>query len=287
VGLDDLRKPFLVAALAAVALALLTCLGSGLLVSTPSFGERVSGTLQNPAVVSLLDTFDVDPDDARDSLDATRPQDPPGLGIPALALTEGLLLLVLVITAAPLLFGERATGTVTGVVSVVGGIVLLFASIATAIIAFTALLLMVGLFLAAPFGTIAYLALFGSFDTGPAAALTSLVLALTLGCLVLLGVAQQRFWTMKGLLLLLATTALLTFVTALLHGLVPGFLASITDALAALVTAVVTAVWALLTLIWGIVGAARVLQVGRQGGAGRLTRPDVGEGAARERPDQR
>ena len=279
-GLDDLRKPFLVAALAAVALALLTCLGSGLLVSTPSFGERVSGTLQNPAVVSLLDTFDVDPDDARDSLDATRPQDPPGLGIPALALTEGLLLLVLVITAAPLLFGER-------VVSVVGGIVLLFASIATAIIAFTALLLMVGLFLAAPFGTIAYLALFGSFDTGTAAALTSLVLALTLGCLVLLGVAQQRFWTMKGLLLLLATTALLTFVTALLHGLVPGFLASITDALAALVTAVVTAVWALLTLIWGIVGAARVLQVGRQGGAGRLTRPDVREGAARERPDQR
>ncbi len=98
------------------------------------------------------------------------------------------------------------------------------------------------------------------------------ILFLTLACLVLLVLAQQRFLKGKGLMLLLVTAALLTFVTSLLHSIVPGFLVSITDALAALITAIVSAIWALLVLIWGIVAAVRVLRLGRQGGGGSLTR---------------
>lgn len=269
---DSLRKPFLVLTVVAVVAAFLACLGSSLVTGPPPFADRVQSTLSNPKVVALLDQYDIDADDARDSLSDTRPDNPPGLGIPALALIEGLLALVLLITALPLLIGERATGVLTGGLSIIGGLVGLLTAIATAIVAFTALMLMVSLLLAAPFGTLAYLALFGSFDTGGAGVFTSLILGLTLGALVLLVFAQQRFVKGKGLMLLLGTAALLVFVTSLLHSIVPGFLASITDALAALITAIVSAIWALLVLIWGVVAAVRVLRLGRQGGGGALTR---------------
>lgn len=269
---DSLRKPFLVVALLAVVVAFLACLGSSLVTAPPPFADRVQQTLSSPQTAELLDKFGIDPGDARDSINGTRPDNPPGLGIPALALIEGLLLLVLVITAAPLLIGERATGVLTGAVSIIGGLVALLAAIATAIVAFTALMLMVSLLLSVPFGTMAYLAIFGSFDTSGAALFTSLVLGLTLACLVLLVFAQQRFVHSKGLMLLIATAALLTFVTALLHSIVPSFLASITDALAALVTAIVSAIWALLVFIWGVVAAVRVLRLGRQASGGSLTR---------------
>ncbi|HSN12345.1 MAG TPA: hypothetical protein VLS51_09580 [Propionibacteriaceae bacterium] len=283
---DSLRKPFLVAAVLVVLVAFLACLGSSLVTKPPPFADRVSQTLSSPQTKALLDQFEISSDDARDSLNGTKPDNPPGLGIPALALVEGLLLLVLVITAAPLLIGERVTGMLTGALSIIGGLVVLLAGIATAIISFTALLLMVGLLLAVPFGTLAYLAIFGSFDTSGAAVFTSLVLGLTLACIVLLMLAQQRFLKGKGLMLLLATAALLTFVTALLHSLVPGFLVSITDALAALVTAIVSAVWALLVIIWGLVAAVRVLRLGRQGGGGALTReaPTSTDSPRRSRP---
>jgi hypothetical protein len=269
---DSLRKPFLVAAVLAILVAFLACLGSSLVTKPAPFADRVQQTLSSPQTAALLDQFDISSDDARDSLNGTKPDSPPGLGIPALALVEGLLPLVLVITAAPLLIGERVTGLLTGAVSIIGGLVVLLAGIATAIISFTALMLMVGLLLSVPFGTLAYLAIFGSFDTGGAAVFTSLVLGLTLACLVLLMLAQQRFLKGKGLMLLIATAALLTFVTALLHSLVPGFLVSITDAVAALVTAIVSAVWALLVLVCGVVAAVRLLRLGRQGGGGALTR---------------
>ncbi len=285
---ESLRKPFLVAAVLVVLVAFLACLGSSLVTGPPPFADRVQQTLSSPQTAELLDRFGIDAGDAKDSLDSTRPEDPPGMGIPALALIEGLLLLVLAITAAPLLVGERVTGVLTGAVSIIGGLVVLIAAIATAIVSFAALLLMVSLLLAVPFGTMAYLALFGSFDTGGAAVFTSLVLGLTLACLVLLVVAQQRFVTGKGLMLLIATAALLTFVTALLHSIVPSFLVSITDALAALVTAIVSAIWALLVLIWGIVAAVRVLRLGRQVGGGSLTREaPSGESSTREDPPGR
>jgi hypothetical protein len=284
---DSLRKPFLIAAVLVVLVALLSCLGSSLVTGPPPFADRVNQTLSNPQTVALLEKFDIDPGDAHDSLSDTLPENPPGMGIPALALIEGLLLLVLVITAAPLLIGERITGVLTGGVSIIGGLVVLLAAIATAIVSFTALMLMVSLLLSVPFGTLAYLAIFGSFDTGGAAVFTSLVLGLTLAALVLLVLAQQRFLKGKGLLLLLLTAVLLTFVTSLLHSIVPGFLVSITDALAALITAIVSAIWALLVVIGGIVSAVRVLQLGRQVGGGNLTRDAPSGTAEGEQPGRR
>lgn len=269
---DGLRRPFLVAALVTAVLALLVCLGSPLASRPPSFESRRDSALANPQTSVLLADYDLEPVDAEEALKGADPDDPPGLGVPALALIGTLLVLVLSLTTAPLLLGDRVTGLVQGIVSLVGGVLALLASIAVALVALAALLTMVGLVLAAPFGTLAYLAVFGSFPTGAAALLVGLVLALQLGTVVLLVFAHQRFLASKGLMLLLATAVLLTFVTGLLHAIVPGFLVSIADAVAALISAVVAAVWSLLIAIGGLVGVLKLLQLNRQGGGGSITR---------------
>lgn len=269
---DALRPPLLIAALVAALIGLLLSLGSALVSGPPPFAARVSQTLNDPTTNQLLEQHDIDRDDAEESLNQTRPDDPPGLAIPAMALVLGELLLVLGLTALPLLIGDRMTGTVNGVVSIIGGLLLLLAAIATALLSLGKLLLMVGLLVSAPFGTLAYLALFGSFNTGAAATFTGLVMASVVGCLVLLTFAQQRFLQSKGLVALIATAALLTLIIGLLHSIVPGFLVSITDALGALIVAIIAAVWALCVLIWGVVAAVRILQLGKQSDGGLTTR---------------
>ncbi|SHJ08977.1 hypothetical protein SAMN02745244_01706 [Tessaracoccus bendigoensis DSM 12906] len=262
--LDALRRPFLVAALLCVVASFCICLGAPLLVAPPPFDARVDNVLSNPQTQDLLDAFDLDADDVGDALADASPDSPPGLGIPALALINAVLVLVLALTAARLLIGDRAVGAVQGIVSVVVGLVGLLCAVGVALASFTALLAMVSLLVSAPFGTLAYLAVFGSFPVGSAAVLVGLILVLQLSGLVCLALAQQRFLTSKGLVLLFASAAALTIVTGLLHSFVPGFMASITDALAALISAVVAAVWFVLQLVLGIVAVLRVLQLGRQ-----------------------
>lgn len=88
----------------------------------------------------------------------------PGLGIPSLAALDALVLLTLVITALTAIgVSPRIVGRIQGIAAVIvsflgclGSLVLLFLTIA-------ALMLMVALLLAVPFGTIVYMAVFGGF----------------------------------------------------------------------------------------------------------------------------
>src|SRR5205809_670405 len=84
------------------------------------------------------------------------------------------------------------------------------------LVAFVELLVMVTLFLAVPFGTIAYLVLWGFFPVGDAAALLGLLLFLKLVFAALLILAQPRFLQNKGLVLLLVTTLLCNVILAFL-----------------------------------------------------------------------
>lgn len=263
--MDELRRLPLIGCLVAIGLVVLLCLGSSLVTQPPSFDQRSRSALNDAFVRQQLAARDIDMDTARDEISQTRPEDPPGMAIPNMALVNGLLLLALVLTALPLLVGDRITGSLQGVVSIVGGLLGVIGGIALAMIAFSALMLMVSLFLAAPFGTLAYLAIYGSFAKGAAAAVLGLVLVLQVLAAALLIIAQQRFLLSKGLMLLFLTTMLLTLLTSILHSFVPGILVSITDALAALVIAIVGIVWSLVFLVGGVVGAVRVLQLGRQG----------------------
>jgi hypothetical protein len=123
---------------------------------------------------------------------------------------------------------QGCTTAVFAVLLILGGLALLIAVI-------TLLTVMVGLFLAAPFGTLVYMAIYGFFNRGGASVTLSLLMALKVGFVLSLVMAQQRFLQNKGLILLILTSFAATMITGFFHGVVPLFLVSITDAIAAII----------------------------------------------------
>jgi hypothetical protein len=114
------------------------------------------------------------------------------------------------------------------------------------------LILMVTLLLAVPFGTLAYLAIYGFFNRGGAAAVLGLLMVLKVGVGASLIAAQQRFLQNKGLVLLVLSTLLCSAIVSLLHGIVPGILVSITDAIGAIINGICGLIWAVVLLIGAI-----------------------------------
>ena len=186
--------------------------------------------------------------------------DPPGRGIPYLALVDIILAYTILLVALPIVVPDRVQGKVQGIATLVGSIVLLIVAFMLTLLALAALLLMVTLFLAVPFGTIAYGVAFGDFATGEAAAILALLMALKLAFCVLLVIAQQRFLQNKGLVLLVVTSLVATIIVSFLHGLVPTLLVSITDALAAIVVGIIAIVWAIVLLIGSIPAVLRAIK---------------------------
>jgi hypothetical protein len=186
-------------------------------------------------------------------------ESPPGFGIPYLALVDGILVFTTVMIALSLFVPERVHAKVQGIVSLIFSFLLLIGAFVLTIIAFVLLLLMVALFFSPPFGTIAYLAAFGFFNTWAAAAILGLLMALKLGYAGCLAVAQQRFLENKGLVLLVLTSLVLTIVVGFLHGLVPLVMVSITDAIAAIIVGIVAIIWAIVVLIGAIIAIIQAL----------------------------
>ncbi|MCR2792304.1 hypothetical protein NQ156_04425 [Microbacterium sp. zg.Y625] len=263
--MDGLRRWALWVAVAAIVLAVFACIGAGFLISPPSLEDRILLLQQDPSAapgeLDQDDIADLSADDFGESAD-----DPPGLAIPYLALPLGLLLIIVALMALPLIIGNRRVPLVGGIVSIVGGLAAVIGGIVMTIVAIAALLTMVSLFLAAPWGTLAYLAIFGFFDVGTSAALLGLILVLQLAAIVFLLVAQQRILGNKRLVFWLLLSLLLTLLTMLLHSIVPVILVSITDAVGAIILAVVGVVWGLLLLVGGVISLVKQLSLGRQGG---------------------
>lgn len=184
----------------------------------------------------------------------------PGYGIPYMALVDGLLLYIIALMALSLIVPARVQGRLQGLLSLIVSFLLILAGIVMLFIALGLLILMVSLFLAVPFGTIAYLAIWGFFDRGGAAATLSLLMTLKVAFAICLGVAHQAFLGQKGLLLMVAASLICNVIVAFLHGLVPLFLVSITDMLAALIVAIVGIILALLSLIGSIVAVVKAIK---------------------------
>ena len=177
---------------------------------------------------------------------------PPGRGIPYLALIDSVALFTVALMAVGLLLPDRIHARLQGAVTLVASIVLLVVSVVLLIAAVSLLITMVTLFFAAPFGTIAYLILWGSFPRGQAAVLLSLLMFLKIVFVVMLVLAQPRFLQNKGLVALMATSMLANVVLVFLHGLVPVVLVSIVDDAGAVVFAVVAAVWGVVLLVGSV-----------------------------------
>ena len=227
--LDSMRKPIFVVALIVVLLTVLVELGS-----MAVLGQKTAASSGLDVSVS-------------------------GRAIPALALLDGLVFYATLIIGIALLVPERLQSKVQGIVTLVFSLVLLLACIGVIFTNLGLLILKVSLFLAAPFGTIAYLALWGDFDTNGAHVVLGLLMTLKIVFAICLVLAHQRFLQNKGLDLIIITSLVANLIIAFLHGLVPGFLVSITDTGAAIVVGVLAAIWTVVYLVGGVISVVKVI----------------------------
>lgn len=252
--MDDLRRPALIIALVCFVIATGIETGAGWANGAVSESVKqqqwVEGQLleQGVTAVELASVGDV------------TPGNPAGLALPHLTLLELLLLMPLVWMALSLVLSHAVLGRVQAIVT-------LFVSLGVLIIAFIwtlkslgELFLMLGLFLAVPFGTVIYFARYAAFPVAATSALLAASLTFKIAGGVLLIVAQQRFLKVKGLVFLFLTSLLCNVIIAFLHGFPPVFLASILDAVAAIIIGILTILWAVPTLIGGIVGSVRAVR---------------------------
>jgi len=182
-----------------------------------------------------------------------------GMGIPYLALLDGLLVFTVILMACSLLIPERAQGRIQGVATLIVSLIVIIVGIAKIFTAIGKLLLMLGLLLAPIFGTIAYLIIFAGFPRGEAAASLSLLMTLKLFFAGFLVFAHQRFLQNKGLVLIVLTSLIATVIIGFLHGFVPGFLVSITDAVAAIIVAIIAIIWAIVFLVGSIISMVKAI----------------------------
>lgn len=210
------------------------------------------------------------PEEARDELDLGDLRDfrneheaPPGKAIPHLAFLDFLLLYTLGLIGLSMLLGERLHGRIQGILSLIVSIVTILLGILAVILLFIELVVMLALFFATPFGTIAYMAIYGFFERGKAEAILGFLTLLKLALAVCLVLAHQRFLQNKGLVFLLATSLVADLVVVFLHGIVPIVLVSITDVVAAIIVVIVAIIWAIVLLISAIVSLVKVIRLGR------------------------
>jgi len=226
--MDKIRKPFLIAALILSILVLLIELGAAL------------------ATVFV-------------------PKEPPGIGIPYLAMVDAILVFTLAHMTISLVVPERVVGRVQGCFTLVTGCLILLAAVVAIFAAITLVLLMIGLIMSF-FGAIIYLAVWGDFPRDAAAVILALLLLLKLVMAVCLVLAHQRFLTLFGLIGLVITSLVLNIVIAFLHDLPPGFLVSVTDAVAAIIVAILAIIWSILLIVGGVMGILAAIKPPQVGG---------------------
>ena len=184
----------------------------------------------------------------------------PGLGIPYLALIDGLVLFTAALIGAEVIVPKSLSGRIQGIATAVVSLLILFTAIVMIFSAIALLIIMVTLLLAPIFGTIAYFIIYSHFDRVGASVTLSLITLLKLGFAACLVLAQQRFLQNTGLVLIILTSLLASVIVSFLQGIVPGFLVSITDAVAAIVVGILAAIWAIVFLINAIPAVLKALR---------------------------
>lgn len=253
-ALGEVRRPLFLLACFALLLVVLVETGSSIALGGGSAG---------PVAALAAGLPDVEPE----MIAGVDAESPPGNGIAYLALVDGYLLFSVLMLGLSLVVSQRTYGRVQGIVTLVVSLCWIILSLVLGLAAFVLLLVMFGLFVSAPFGTIAYLAVWGFFPVGESATVLGLLLFLKLVFLALLVASQQKFLKAVALMVHVAVSFVLQLVLGLVQGWVPFILVSLGDQLLAVVFAVVSlagAVWAFVWSIPAVVNAIRVSGSRRQ-----------------------
>ena len=158
--LDSLRKPFLIVAIVLMDLVVLVELGAGFLLAPRSPSAADLGNLNAQAGV---------PHDGGISASEIlrlrqESKAPPGLAVRSMALLDGLVLFTVGLMGLGLLIPEKVHGRLQGLATLIVSFLVVVGGFSLLLSTFALLMVMVSLFLAAPFGTLVYLAIYGFFD---------------------------------------------------------------------------------------------------------------------------
>jgi len=198
-------------------------------------------------------------------------EDIEGFGIPALQYVDGVLLFSLALIGLGLILPATMQVKVQGCLTMLVGIIILLAAFVLVFIVLAKLIAMISLLLSFPFGTIAYFFIYADFPRDSSLALLSFLFGLKLLVGLLLLLAHQRFLENLGLVLMVLTSLVANFVVSFLHGLVPGFLVSITDAVAGIIVLIIAMIWAIILIIGALISLITLIMGMIGGGVGRAT----------------
>lgn len=189
--------------------------------------------------------------------------EPPGRGINYLALVDVFLLFVIGQYVVAQFGLGRLQGRVTGIVTFIGSIIMLIVGLLLLMLAIVEVLVMISLFAAVPFGTIAYLGIWGGFPRSSAGGTLGLMMTAQVVGLILLVLAHPMFVRQRGLLVLSGLSLVLKLVLGFLHAFVPRPVVAITDDIGAIVSAICGLIVAIFFLIVSLPSIVRVLRVDR------------------------
>lgn len=196
-------------------------------------------------------------------LQAVGSDDAPGLALLSMSLVDGALAITVLFMALSLIVPARIMGIIFGIANFLLFLLMLIASCIMFYVSLAALMLMVSLFMAVPFGTLAYLAAFGSFDTSTARLLLGLIMSLKIGLVACLLFGHPSYLKVKSLVFLVLTAFLAGLIVAVLHGFAPVIFVSITDALAAVIISVLGFIWSMYKFIGSIPSMLKGLRLDR------------------------
>ena len=261
-----MRRPLFIVAVVALGLAVVVEVG---------LGGRVTQAVAGGPVLQAKEAFQGAPEDVvlaqqRGVSVVDKPDSlpRPGKGIPALAFIDAMLWVLVLLQVIALFVPGSVQGRVQGIGTLIGSIILVLVSFFAILVNIALVMLMIGLLLATPFGTLAYLAIWGHFDVGAAQATLGVVLLLKLVFAVLLVISNPKFLATKSLVLLVLTSLVLSVLTSFLIGFPPTILASITDVFAAIVSQFLALIWAVVLLVFSLVAVIRILRLRREAGTG-------------------
>lgn len=246
----SMRRPFVVAALVLIVIVLGLELGAPVFLS----GDGASG-------VGVVDESIQNAPMMEASL--TEVGEPPGRGLRYLAQIDLLLLLLMAQYAIAQLSLGRIQGRVTGIATLIVSVLVILASVVLLMQAVIELFIMIALVSSPPFGTIAYLAIWGGFDRSTASALLSTLVVLEVVAMLCLVLAHPSFARQKGLLIVGGLSLGLKLVLGFLHALVPRPMVAITDDVGAIITVIVALIVAVFFLVFSLPSIVKALRVDR------------------------
>jgi hypothetical protein len=178
----------------------------------------------------------------------------PGMGIMALAFIDGILLYSWSTIKAGSVIPEKVLTPATKIANFCFFLFMIITAIAIIFTAIALITLMVSLLLAIPFGTIIYLIKYGKFATGAAQSTLAVLMSLKILFAISLIIGEERlFYDYRKFLYVLVTSFVANIIIGFLHGMVPGFLVSITDAVGAIIVAAMALVWLIIMFLGSII----------------------------------